>query len=187
MLETTLPPAVPGRLRGVAAPDADTGGRRMLAGLADGSVPDPPAAHTLALPPATSWLPGLITCETEFPEALTLTPGVVFGGWIACLVDHFAGLVMLSAIPDGVGFLTSGLHVDYHAPLVPGPVTVETELTGCSTRLAVAEVRFVQHGRTAARATVEQIIHRTAGRTAAAPAAASAGTTVTEGTGSSDA
>lgn len=184
MLDTTLPPTRPGRLRGVAAPDADTGGRRMLAGLADGSVADPPAAHTLALPPATSWLPGLVTCETEFPEALTLTPGVVFGGWIACLVDHFAGLVMLSALPDGCGFLTSGLRVDYHAPLVPGPVTVETELTSCSSRLAVAEVRFVQGGRTAARATVEQIIHRTAGRVRAADAARR---TVTAGTGSSDA
>ncbi|WP_406514916.1 PaaI family thioesterase [Streptomyces sp. NBC_00873] len=160
MLETTLPPARSARMRGLAAPDADTSGRRTLSGLADGTVPDPPAAHTLALPPATSWLPGLITCETEFDEALTLTPGVVFGGWIACLVDHFAGLVMLSAIPDGSGFLTAGLSVEYHAPLVPGPVTIETVLTSCSTRRAVAEVRFAQGGRLACTGTVEQIIHR---------------------------
>lgn len=160
MPETTAPPA---RLRGLAPADADTRGRRMLTGLADGSVADPPAAATLALPPATSWLPGLIICETAFDEALTLTPGVVFGGWIACLVDHFAGLVMLSALPDASGFLTAGLRVDYHAPLVPGPVRVETELTSCSTRLAVAEVRFVQDGRRACTGTVEQIIHRTGG------------------------
>lgn len=161
MLETTLPSDRPVRLRGLAAPDADTGGRRMLTGLADGSVPAPPAAHTLALPPATSWSPGRITCETRFDESLTLTPGVVFGGWIACLVDHFAGLVMLSAIPDGSGFLTAGLSVDYHAPLVPGPVSIETGLTSCSTRRAVAEVRFVQGGRPACTGTVEQIIRRT--------------------------
>ena len=162
MLETTPPPARPTRLRGLAPAGADTGGRRVLTGLADGTVADPPAARTLALPPATSWLPGLITCETAFDEELTLTPGVVFGGWIACLVDHFAGLVMLSAIPDGCGFLTAGLSVDYHAPLVPGPVTIETELTSCSTRRAVAEVRFAQHGTRSCTGTVEQIIHRTA-------------------------
>jgi acyl-coenzyme A thioesterase PaaI-like protein len=170
MLETTPPPARSSRLRGLAPAGADTRGRRVLAGLADGTVADPPAAHTLALPPATSWLPGLITCETTFPEKLTLTPGVVFGGWIACLVDHFAGLVMLSAIPDGSGFLTAGLSVEYHAPLVPGPVGIETELISCATRRAVAEVRFVQRGTRACTGTVEQIIHRTApaaaGRTA---------------------
>ncbi|GGW80439.1 hypothetical protein GCM10010503_67300 [Streptomyces lucensis JCM 4490] len=170
MLETTPPPARPTRLRGLAPAGAHTSGRGMLAGLADGTVPDPPAAHTLALPHATSWLPGLVTCETTFGEELTLTPGVVFGGWIACLVDHFAGLVMLSALPDGSGFLTANLSVDYHAPLVPGPVRVETELISCSTRRAVAEVRFVQDGTRACTATVEQVIHRTvpaaAGRTA---------------------
>ncbi|MFI9803985.1 PaaI family thioesterase [Streptomyces sp. NPDC052301] len=166
MLETTPPPTRPTRLRGLAPAGSDTSGRRVLAGLADGTVADPPAARTLALPPATSWLPGLITCETAFEEDLTLTPGVVFGGWIACLVDHFAGLVMLSAIPDGSGFLTAGLAVNYHAPLVPGPVSIETELTSCSTRRAVAEVRFVQHGARACTGTVEQIIHRTAPATA---------------------
>jgi len=170
MPETTLPT----RLRGLAPADADTRGRRMLAGLADGTVPNPPAAGTLALPPATSWLPGLVTCETEFDAALTLTPGVVFGGWIACLVDHFAGLVMLSALPDESGFLTARLSVDYHAPLVPGPVRVQTELTSCSTRLAVAEVRFVQDGRLACTGTVEQIIHRT-GDSSGAGAGDSAG------------
>ncbi|MEU9593407.1 PaaI family thioesterase [Streptomyces sp. NPDC048219] len=163
MLETTPPPARPARLRGLAPDGADTSGRRMLVGLADGTVPDPPAARTLALPPATSWLPGLVVCETSFDEELTLTPGVVFGGWIACLVDHFAGLVMLSAIPDGTGFLTAGLSVDYHAPLLPGPVRIETVLTSCSTRRAVAEVRFEQAGTRACTGTVEQIIHRTTG------------------------
>ncbi|QKW07768.1 PaaI family thioesterase [Streptomyces sp. NA04227] len=160
MLETTQPPARATRLRGIAPAGADTSGRRVLAGLADGTIPGPPAARTLTLPPATSWLPGLITCETTFEQELTLTPGVVFGGWLACLVDHFAGLVMLSAIPDPSGFLTAGLSVEYHAPLVPGPVTIETELTSCTTRRAVAEVRFVQYGTHACTGTVEQIIHR---------------------------
>ncbi|GAA0368928.1 PaaI family thioesterase [Streptomyces blastmyceticus] len=160
MLETPLPPARPSRLRGLAAPDADTPGRRLLTGLADGTAPSPPAARSLALPPATSWEPGLIRCETEFDASLTLTPGVVFGGWIACLVDHFAGLVMLSALPDRAGFLTAGLHVDYHLPLVPGPVAIETGLVSSSSRRAVAEVRFEQGGRLACTGTVEQILHR---------------------------
>jgi uncharacterized protein (TIGR00369 family) len=164
MLDTT--PAAATRLRGLAPAGAVTRGRRMLDGLADGTDPGPAAARTLALPPLTSWLPGLVTCETEFDEGFTLTPGVVFGGWIACLVDHFAGLVMLSALPDGTGFLTAGLSVDYHAPLLPGPCTVETELVRCSTRRAVAEVRFTQGGRRVCTGTVEQIIHRTGERDA---------------------
>lgn len=148
-------------LRGIAPPDVTTGGRRWLDRLAAGTTENAPAARTLRLPPATFWAPGLIVCETRFEEELTLTPGVVFGGWIACLSDHFAGLVMLSALPDGFGFLTAGLSVGYLTPLVPGPVRIETELTTCTTRLAVAEVRFQQHGRLASRTTVEQIIHRT--------------------------
>lgn len=150
----------PSHLRGIAPRDAGTGGRRLLAELAGGTPDDAPAARTLRLPPATSWSPGLVVCETRLGEEITLTPGVVFGGWIACLSDHFAGLVMLSALPDGYGFLTAGLTTTYHAPLVPGPVRIETELTTCTTRLAVAEVCFEQHGRPASRSVVEQIIHR---------------------------
>lgn len=151
----------PSHLRGIAPAHAVTDGRRLLADMAGGVPHAAPAARTLRLPPATLWSPGLIVCETHFDEAVTLTPGVVFGGWIACLSDHFAGLVMLSALPDGYGFLTAGLTTSYHAPLVPGAVRIETELTTCTTRLAVAEVRFEQDGRLASRTIVEQIIHRT--------------------------
>ncbi|MER5733961.1 PaaI family thioesterase [Streptomyces sp. NPDC002138] len=163
MSQTSLPPAPAVQLRGIAPADEPTEGRRLLAGLADGSVPNPAAAGTLSLPPATSWSPGRIRCETRFDASLTLTPGVVFGGWIACLVDHFAGLVMLSALPDGSRFLTAGLGVTYHAPLYPGPVTVDTELTTCTPRLAVARVTFHQGGRLVSTGTVEQIIHRAGG------------------------
>lgn len=146
------------RLRGIAPPGARTAGRRLLAEIAAGTPDDAPAARTLRLPPATSWEPGRILCETRFGDDLTLTPGVVFGGWIACLSDHFAGLVMLSALPDGYGFLTAGLSTRFHAPLVPGAVRIETVLTTCTTRLAVAEVRFEQDGRRAGESAVEQII-----------------------------
>ena len=156
----TAAPAFPSRLRGIAPSGATTSGRALLAELAGGTPDDAPAAQTLRLPPATSWSPGRVVCETRLGDEITLTPGVVFGGWIACLSDHFAGLVMLSALPDGYGFLTAGLSTGYHAPLVPGEVRIETELTTCTTRLAVAEVRFEQDGRLASRSVVEQIIHR---------------------------
>ncbi|MFB7470632.1 PaaI family thioesterase [Kitasatospora sp. NPDC056184] len=149
------------RHRGIAAPDDDTRGRRLLVGLIHGSAEDPPCARLLALPPATGWSPGRITSQTVFPQELTLTPGVVFGGWIACLSDHFAGLAMLSALPDGLAFLTAQLSVEYRAPLVPGPADIEAEVTRCSTRHALVEIRFNQGGRVAAVATVEQIISRT--------------------------
>ncbi|MFJ5549110.1 PaaI family thioesterase [Streptomyces sp. NPDC093225] len=155
--------AVPAQLRGMAAPGLSTEGRRLLAGLADGSVPGPAAAGTLRLPPATGFAAGRVTCSTRFEEPLTLTPNVVFGGWIACLVDHFAGLVMLSALPDGTRFLTSDLNVTYHAPLRPGPVEVRAELSLCTTRLAVVEVAFAQDGRTVSTGRVEQILHRPQG------------------------
>ena len=62
MLNTVLPPALPpsSQLRGIAPTGADTRGRRMLEGLRDGTAHNPPAAATLALPPVTSWSPGLI-------------------------------------------------------------------------------------------------------------------------------
>ncbi|MFE2105219.1 PaaI family thioesterase [Kitasatospora sp. NPDC059463] len=148
------------RHRGLAPPGHDTRGRRLLAGLLDGTADDPPCARLLDLPRATGWSPGRITSATVFPDDLTLTPGVVFGGWIACLADHFAGLAMLSALPDGSTFLTAALSVDYRAPLLPGPADVEAEVTSCSTRHALVEIGFSQAGRIAATATVEQIIGR---------------------------
>ncbi|MFE4974513.1 PaaI family thioesterase [Kitasatospora sp. NPDC056651] len=151
---------IAGKHRGAAPPGADTAGRRLLTGLIAGTAPNPPVVDLLELPPATGFEPGLVTSRTVFETAHTLTPGVVFGGWIACLVDHFAGLAMLSALPDGVGFLTASLTVDYRAPLVPGAADVEAEVTRCSTRHALVEIRFRQGGRLAAVATVEQIIHR---------------------------
>ncbi|HET6636782.1 MAG TPA: PaaI family thioesterase [Streptomyces sp.] len=157
----TTDQAAPGRaLRGAAPPGAPTEGRRMLTAIVEGDAVDPPAAGTLALPPATDWAPGHVRCETVLGAEFTLTPGVVFGGWIACLVDHFAGLVMLSALPDTSGFLTAGLSVEYHAPLTPGPAVVETRLTRCTTRHALVTVEFHQDGTVAATGSVEQIIHR---------------------------
>ena len=63
MLRTPHAPASPS-LRGIAPPDAVTGGRLLLDRLAAGTAQDAPAARTLRLPTATSWAPGMIVCET---------------------------------------------------------------------------------------------------------------------------
>jgi acyl-coenzyme A thioesterase PaaI-like protein len=53
---------------------------------------------------------------------------VVFGGYIASLIDQQAALALMSVIPDGTIQLTRRLEVEFLAPLAPDRVLrVEAE------------------------------------------------------------
>jgi uncharacterized protein (TIGR00369 family) len=120
----------------------------------------PPCVTRLALPAPTSWAPRELIAEITLDEELALNQEAIFGGYIACLVDHYAGLVMMTVLPPGGRVVTAGLDVRFLAPLRAGAVRVEATITRLGSRQAVVEVVFVQDGRTTGRATVEQVIPR---------------------------
>ena len=142
----------------------DSAARRYLTSLIDGTEPLPRCLGALFLPvPSTStWCYGRISAQLFLDDLLTLTPGVIFGGYITCLVDHFASLVMLTVVPDNALVLTAATDTAFHAPLTPGGVTVEAVVTKLSARRALAEVAFDQGQGIGSRGIAEQIIKREA-------------------------
>jgi acyl-coenzyme A thioesterase PaaI-like protein len=147
---------------GFPAPGADSVARRYLSSLIDGSVTPPACLGALLLPiPATTiWSYGRLRVHICLDDILTLTPGVIFGGYVTCLVDHFASLVMLTVLPDDARVLTATTETAFHAPLFPGDVAIEASVTKVSARRALAEVTFQQGQGIASRGVAEQIIKR---------------------------
>ncbi|SDW77761.1 fatty-acyl-CoA synthase [Amycolatopsis xylanica] len=134
--------------------------QRYLDGLIAGTVPSPPVVERLLLPDATEWSPGSLTALVELTDEVTLTPGVVFGGYIGCLVDHFAGLVMMTVLPDELTFLTSEITISFRAPLRPGPARVEATVRRFGRRQAYVDIEFHQDGVRTGSASVEQILRK---------------------------
>jgi acyl-coenzyme A thioesterase PaaI-like protein len=155
--DIVVPPGFPG-------PGEDSAARRYLTSLIDRTAAPPQCLELLMLPvPAdTTWDCGRISARLPIDDVLTLTPGVVFGGYVMCLVDHFASLVMLTVVPDGALVLTAAVDTALLAPLAPGAASVEARVTKLSARRALAEVTIRQGGSVTSRSVAEQIIKRPA-------------------------
>ena len=151
-------PALPG----FPGPHDDTGPRRYLASLIDGTAPPTACLDLLGLviPPTTTWAHGAVALEMHLGPELTLTPGVIFGGYVTCLVDHLASLVLMTVLPDDTFVLTAEIGADFVGPLVPGAVLIEAAVTRLAKRLALVEITFTQNGRVTTRARAEQVIRR---------------------------
>ena len=141
----------------------DTANRQVLTAIVAGELPPPSCVDRFLLPAPSAWSYGFITGTAEPTDAETWEPGVVFGGYLACLVDQFAGLVMLTVLPDGAGFLTYGLSLDLRAPVRPGEVVIEARIRSLAAREAIVDVELSQDGRVTSRAAVTQVIRPAAG------------------------
>jgi uncharacterized protein (TIGR00369 family) len=162
MLDTlTLP-------RGFPAPGDTTAGRRYLDELVAGTAREPSCMDRLSLPRPDTWSPGEVTAVTAFGTDVLLNFGTVFGGHIAALIDHFAGLAMLTVLREGTAIVTAGLEVAYRAPLLPGPAVIEARVRTLGSRHATVEVVFRQDGTVTSVGTVEQVIVRAAATEVAA-------------------
>jgi EmrB/QacA subfamily drug resistance transporter len=145
---------------GFPLPAEATDYRRLLDAVVSGAMPPPPCVSRFALPRPSAWSYGTLRGTASPGEIETWTPGVVFGGYIACLADQFAGLVMLTVIPDGATFLTAGVSLDLRSPLRPGQAEVTARVLRLGRREAMVEVVIDQDGRTTSRATVTQVVRR---------------------------
>lgn len=162
--------AGPGQEAGVSRPPGfphpaeATGYRRHLDAVVTGAAPPPPCVPRFALPRPSAWSYGTLRGVATPKEIDTWSHGVVFGGYIACLADQFAGLVMLTVIPDGATFLTAGIELDLRRPLRPGRAEITARVLRLERREATVEVMVDQDGRTTSRASVTQIVRHAAHR-----------------------
>jgi uncharacterized protein (TIGR00369 family) len=132
--------------------------QRLLESIRDGSAAVPPFVARFALPSCTEWSTGRVICEFTPPVEALVEAHVIFGGYIASLIDQYAGLAMYSVLADGTFFRTTELSVRFIHPLRPGPTRIEADVTSQTTREAVCEVRLLQAGLVTSRGVVHQIL-----------------------------
>ena len=131
---------------GVAAPAqwaSKTGLQQMQAMLA-GELPFAPIACTLdftlvAVEPGRALFQG-----TPGPQHFNPMGGV-HGGWFATLLDSALGCAVHTLMPEGRGYTTAELSVNYVRALSPkvGRVRAEGNVVHCGRQLATAEARLV--------------------------------------------
>ena len=139
------------------APGEPSAGRAELDRMVAGASTRPFFAR-IGLPGPSDWEYGRIVAEFSASPDTTAVEGVVFGGYIASLIDQQAALALLSVIPDGTIQLTRRLEVEFLAPLVPDRVLrVEAEVIELTERRAVCQVAVSQNGATAS---LGRVTHR---------------------------
>jgi acyl-coenzyme A thioesterase PaaI-like protein len=146
---------------GFPAPDDPTGNRALLDTIVAGTAIDPPYMDRLALPKPTAWTPGRIESATTIGADVSWAPGVVFGGYLLGVADLFAGLAMLTVVPDDAKFLTVAIESSFHTPVAPGAVHVEAVVREITGRKALVDVAISQNGQvtTTVRA-IQKILRR---------------------------
>lgn len=148
---------------GFPLPDERTGYRIMLDKIVAGAAPDPPVIRKLEPPRPTAWSPGALTVETALSDDHTWSSGIIFGGYLACLLDLYGGLVLLTVLPDTAAVLTAALDITFTAPTTPGPVRIDAAVTKvASDSRALTEVTITQHGRVTSHGRATQVITQAA-------------------------
>lgn len=147
-----LPPVTPAGM--------PTTHRGLLDAIIDGTAPPRAAVARLALPGLDSWSPGHASALIEVGPEVTFGGGFVFGGYLSCLVDLYAGFAVLTVLSDEQVFLTVQLDTSFQAPVAPGPVAIEASVAEISSRRAVVTVQLSQHGKPAVTATATQLLIR---------------------------
>lgn len=134
--------------------------QRLLESIRDGTAPAPPFVTRFALPSCTEWRYGSVSCEFTPPADALYEAQVIFGGYIASLIDQYAGLAMYSVLPDDTSFRTAELSVSFIHPLKPGLTRIEADVTSNTGRRAVCDVRLLQAGGVVSHGIVRQIVRR---------------------------
>jgi acyl-coenzyme A thioesterase PaaI-like protein len=138
----------------------ETARRALLDSIVAGTAQAPPCIDKLRLPGCDQWGPGWVAADFSCSEEFAVRENMIFGGYTAALVDQYAGLVMLTLMPDDRDFLTGELSLEFLAPLVPGPARVEAEATQLTHRHASVAVRVLQNGTVCCRGAATQIMRK---------------------------
>jgi len=122
--------------------DARTGVEFMAAIIA-GELPQPPMGATLDVVPISAEPGKVIFQGTPGPQHHNLS-GTIHGGYIATLLDSAVGCSIRSMLPQGQGFTTLELKVNYIRAITDrtGPVRAEGKIISVGRQVAVAEAHI---------------------------------------------
>ena len=85
--------------------------------------------------------------------------GVVFGGYLATLVDSMAGVAFITTLEDSQSFATVGLNVSFFRPVSTGSVRLEASVVHRGRRTGHVEVSGTdESGRLIVRGVATQVV-----------------------------
>ena len=89
------------------------------------------------------WAWGAISLRWDIDDRFVMPDGVMFGGHIASVADHVAGLTAMTVLTDNKErFRTSRLETNYFRPLTMPLATIEGRVTNASKTLIHVEADF---------------------------------------------
>jgi len=91
----------------------------------------------------TDWEWGAIQMRWDIDERFVMPDGVMFGGHIASVADHIAGLTTMTVLTqDKERFRTSRLETNYFRPLTMPLAMIEGRVTNAAKTLIHVEADF---------------------------------------------
>ena len=101
------------------------------------------AAEKLGAFSLTDWAWGTIAMRWDIDDRFVMPDGVMFGGHIAAVADHVAGLAAMTVLADSrERFRTSRLETNFFRPLGMPLATIEGRVTNVSRSLIHVEADF---------------------------------------------
>ncbi len=105
------------------------------------------------------WAWGRLSMVWEIDDRFVMPDGVMFGGHIASVADHVAGLVAMTVLEaEEERFRTSRLETSFFRPLTKPRATIEAKVVNASKSLIHVEADFMNaEGKLAARIAAVQM------------------------------
>ncbi|ABD11418.1 uncharacterized protein, possibly involved in aromatic compounds catabolism [Frankia casuarinae] len=116
-----------------------------------------PLARNLGLPPVDRASDGTFRAEFDLGDRFIGNKSI-FGGWLACLVDHLGAVATLDSISDRSAFSTAEITVKFLRPVFPGRLCARTAIQSANIRIVDLAVELRQGDELCVTASVTQAI-----------------------------
>lgn len=112
------------------------------------------------------WSWGLVNIRWDIDDRFVMPDGVMFGGHIASVADHVAGLAAMTVLTaNKERFRTSRLETNYFRPLTMPVASIEGRVVNAAKTLIHVEADFLNgDGKLAVRINAVQVRRMTGGR-----------------------
>jgi uncharacterized protein (TIGR00369 family) len=150
---------------GVTNDEFDARGNAMtwatdrLDALVAGEAEPPPVIKTLRLGTLDAWGHGWARKHWAPQPELLQADGSMFGGYLAAMADQMLAFAALTVVPEGKGFRTIGLSVQFFQLLRNEAIDVEARVVSQSRQVISVEADFLNaSGERVAKATAQQVV-----------------------------
>jgi uncharacterized protein (TIGR00369 family) len=110
----------------------------------------------------TAWEWGRLSMAWDIDDRFVMPDGVMFGGHVAAVADHVAGLITMTVLEANEDrFRTSRLETNFFRPVMKPRATIEARVVNASKTLIHVEAEFLNaEGKLAAKIAAAQVRRR---------------------------